>query len=394
MLSNYFLIIKFGDVVVPVNNTTLHELTITQDLNKFLPEFKLRVSDYSGILTHVLPFDKKMSNVYIEVSEDKDSENKNCFNFIVYRRSPEGDQSNPSSVYSISGLLDINNLFSKDYSRGFSGSIKTNLEEIAISELGVDSTEVSSSLNTSKNLIQPNWNNSQFLKFLTQNLIGCNSEYAFKCFIKMYKMKKVFCFSSIKEMVDQQVSYKFIVKDTQYEDRLPIFNYSIFDNYKMNGVFASKKQGYSYFDYDTSTFIENQEEVSNYLSLSDYYMIDKSDSDDSNTLNETGRSNDFNDKFQGQIKSSYANRLIGLAKMWVTTNGMPNICPGNIIEIFFPHGVASDNLYSYQYSGYWLVERVVHNFGDTFLTKLLLTRHGVDTDKSTTLLRASTKKQA
>ena len=59
------------------------------------------------------------------------------------------------------------------------------------------------------------------------------------------------------------------------------------------------------------------------------------------------------------------------------------------IEIFFPQGAAVGELYSYQYQGYWLVEKVVHNMGDMFYTKLLLSRHGVDSSKPTSLIPAT-----
>jgi hypothetical protein len=58
-----------------------------------------------------------------------------------------------------------------------------------------------------------------------------------------------------------------------------------------------------------------------------------------------------------------------------------------MVHIFFPQSAL--NIYDYQYTGNWLVERVVHNIGGSiFLTKLLLCRGGIDTAKTTTLLRA------
>jgi hypothetical protein len=184
------------------------------------------------------------------------------------------------------------------------------------------------------------------------------------------------------------------LNDTAYEDQRPIFEYYIFDNYKLYGIFGAREQKYSYFDYATSQYISNTERAQNYTSLSDFFLIDKNDTTDSNEINDTGRSNDFTSDFKGKIKNDYGNRLVSLAKMWITTQGLPNAVPGQIVQLFFPHGVAGDNLYSYQYSGYWLVERVVHNLGDTFLTKLLLTRHGLDTDKSTSLIPATLKKRS
>lgn len=383
-----YLLIKFGNGQVQADDTNLKELTIIQDMNKFLPEFRLRLSDSSGLLTHIVPSDKNTGKVYIELAQDQnDQKTKNAWTFLVYSRTPEGDQSNPSTVHDIDGLLDVDGLFSKDESRGFSGKISTTLGTIAKELTNIVSTDISSSLSNIKNLLQPTWTNAQFLKYLKENLIGVDGEYGFKCFIKTEKYKNIFTFKSISEMIENKPSYKFILNAYQNQDQYPVFNYYVYDNYKLYGTFASKAQGYSYFDYENSKFTEFTESVTDYEVLSDYYLIDKSDSVDSNSINNTGRSNDFTPDFQGYVKGSYGNRINSLVKMWITTQGLANITPGQVIQMFFPQSAI--NIYDYQYSGYWLVERVVHNVGGSiFLTKLLLTRAGVDTDKGTTLLKA------
>jgi len=394
MIGNYHLIVKFGDNVVPLSTSVLRELTIIQDFNKLLPEFRLRIDDNSGALTHVAPFDRNMSSVYIEMALDYTTDDKNAFNFLVYIREPGAVQSTPTAEYDVSGMLDVTGLFAPDRSRGMAGSIKTTLENIGKLEIGVDSTEVSASLDYPKNLLQPTWTNAQLFNQLKEYLIGVHGEYGYKCFVKNYKYKKIFTFKSLTEMMVDEISYKFILNDTKIQDQYPIFEYYIFDNYKLYGIFGARAQDASYFDYNNSTYIRYSESVQDYYSLSDFYMIDKSDSTENNEINDTGRSNDFTVDFKGKVRSRYGTRLVNLVQMWITTQGLPNAVPGQTVQLFFPHGAASDNLYSYQYSGFWLVERVVHNLGDTFLTKLLLTRHGLDTDKNTSLLTATNKKRS
>ena len=360
-------------------------------MNKFLPEIRLRIDDATGAFTHIAPFDRGMSRISIEFAVDQDTKDRNSFTFMVYIREPQSNQATPATEYDVTGLLDVNKMFSPDYARGHSGNIKTNLENIALKEIGVSAADVSSSLDYTKTLIQPHRTNAQFLKYHKENLIGKNGEYGYKCFVKSYMMKTYFVFKSLLEMIRDHVSYKFMLNDTKYEDRYPIFEYGIYDNYKLYGAFGVKQQDYSYFNYTTGTFVHAIETATNYLSLSDFYLIDQNDLSDSNEMQATGRSNDFTSNFAGLIKSSYSNRLLNLTKLWITTQGLPNIQPGQTVELFFPQGATGDNLYSFQYSGYWLVERVVHNMGDVFLTKLLLTRNGVDTDKKSTLLRAPLK---
>lgn len=393
MIGNYHLIIKFGGVVLPLTTSILRELTIIQDLNKLVPEFRFRFDDNTGAVTHIAPFDRNMSSVQIELAEATDSDDKNVFDFLVYIREPKAGQSTPTSEYDVTGLLDIGKLFSPSVSRGFSGNISTTLETIA-AELGADSTDIDVALNYEKNILQPYWNNAQFLNYLQDNLLGVGGEYGFKCFMKNYKSKKVFMCKSLSQMITDPVSYKFILNDTAYEDQLPIFEYYIYDNYNLYGIFGMRTQSYSYYDYDNSEYVLDGEVVQDYTSMTDFFMIDKSDPVYNNVSVDTGRNNDFSDDFTGRVKNCYGNRLINLVKMWITTKGLPNAVPGQSVQVFFPHGAEGDDLYSYQYSGYWLIERVVHNCGDQFLTKLLLTRHGLDTDKATSLLKAEKRKKS
>jgi len=169
-LENYHLKISFGDTVIPMTTAVLRELTIVQSINTFLPEFRLRISDNTGTFTHVAPFDKNMSNVSIELAPDDTSLDINSFNFTVYRRKPGADQSTPATIYDIQGLLTSNNLFGPDYSRSFSGNIKTNLEGIGTNELLTNNNGVSISLDYDKTLLQPLWSNIQFFKYLKENL--------------------------------------------------------------------------------------------------------------------------------------------------------------------------------------------------------------------------------
>jgi len=392
MMSHYYLLLKFGDQVIPVSPATLRELTIVQDYNKFIPEIRLRIDDATGAFTHIAPFDSTMSSVYVEFALSQDNPDINAMTFTVYVREPSSYQSTPASEYDITGLMAVDQLLSPDFVRGFSGSIQSNLEDIATDELGVDQTNVSVALDYNLNLIQPSQTNAQFMNYLKDNLIGSNNEYGYKMFITSNKQKKTFICRSVGEMINDPITYKFSLSDVAYEDVNPVFEYYIFDNYKLYGSFGAKQQKYSYFNFVTGSYVEAFDNAQNYTSLSDFFLIDQGDSDDSNEINTNGRSNDFTPNFLGRVKSNYGNRLVGLTKMWITTQGLPNIAPGQTIQMFFPHGASGDNIYSYQYSGFWLVERVVHNMGDVFLTKLLLTRHGLDTDKGTTLIPATMKK--
>jgi hypothetical protein len=228
------LIVKFGDTQIQTDDTNLKELTIIQDINKFLPEFKLKLGDSGGLLTHLVPSDRKNGKVYIELAQDpNDQKTKNSWTFTTYTRTPEGDQSNPSAVFSIDGLLDVDGLFTKDESRGFSGTIYSTIEEIVSADLtNIFHSEISPSLTYEKNLVQPTWTNAQFLNYLKENIAGSNDEYGFKCFVKTLNQRNIFTFNSISEMVKNAPIYKFILSPYKYQDRYPVFKYYVYDNYK------------------------------------------------------------------------------------------------------------------------------------------------------------------
>ena len=390
--GEYILKVKFGGKFdFPISPSALDELSIIEDLNKFLPEFRIKVADAGGVLTHKVPFDSQINTLTMDLSDGIDSPNYNSYDFKIFRRFPNSEGT-VSTMLDIGGLLNINNLFTPDYSRGFSKSIKDILTDIALKELGCDSVDISSSLSFTLPIVQPQWSNAIFLADLKTQLYGKNGESSFKIFITPRRGKNVFVCKSVDELIRQPVSFKFVANDVGAGEWNPILNYQIIDNYKVIGVFAGQHQGYSYFDYMKSANIKGIANAQDFNSLSDYFLIDKNDPDVSNTFNDTGCSNDFTPDFAGRIKTSYQNRLNSLVNMWIMTHGLVGIQPGMCVNIFFPHGTAQGDIYSYQYSGYYLVERVIHTFGNTHMTRLLLTRQGLATDKGTTLVRANKRK--
>src|SRR3972149_8689457 len=132
--GRYYLRLQFGEDDIFTNPSTLKELTIVQDLEHFFPMFSLSLTDNTGDLIHIVPFDRGMSKVYIELADDIQSKNRNSWDFMVCRRKPIADQSQPYGIYTINGLLNVPKVFSPDYCRGFNQSIKTTLENIAKNE--------------------------------------------------------------------------------------------------------------------------------------------------------------------------------------------------------------------------------------------------------------------
>lgn len=391
LVGNYSVTLKFGDEVVQLNPMTSEKFVITQDMNSLLPRLDLRFKDPAGVLTHVIPFDRNMSRIRVEINSKDGEEIVNSFDFIVFRRMPQAAFTT-SAYYEVSALLDVDKVFSPSYCRSFDQSIKTTLGEIAQDELGCERMEIENSLDYAKHLIQPSWNNTQFFNWLKANLIGRNDEYGYKIFIRMKDNYRNFVAWSLRDMFFGEPVYKFVIADKPYEDLFPVYDYEAYDNYRYFGAFGSKAQNYGYFDYTNSEFAEGDLSIDDFMSLTRYHMIDQADSDESASVNIGNRSNEFTSDFKGPMMARYYGRMSGLSKMWILTNGIENISPGDMVSVFFPQGAKStSDVFSYQYNGNWLTERVVHDFGHTFRTRLLLTRNGLDTDKDTTLVPAVTR---
>lgn len=393
LTGNYFLKMNFGQLDVQLSPENIKEFTIIQDMNRYLPELRVQFIDPDGILTHTIPSDKNMSHASVQFGYGvgDDTENMNGFDFLIARRSPVG-VFGTGTIYDIRGLLDMPGLFAPEYCRAHRGSVKDSVRTIALSELGCSSVEISSSLDYRKTILQPHTRNIDLFTSLKRDLEGIGGQGAYQIFVKQYRGESVFVCRTFEELVREAVKYKFVVNDEPVNDYYPIVDYSILDNYKLFGLFGAKQTCYGYFDYNTSTFVRSTVDTSDFLSLSDYFLIDKDDSTDSVLLQDTGRTSDYTSSFVGHAKSNFYGRLSSLVKMWTLTWGLPNVCPGDVVKVLFAQGRESGNLQSYQFSGYWLVERVIHTFTNTHRTRLLLTRNGLDTDRATTLLPAWRKK--
>jgi len=386
--GNYILNIKINNIVIPIEPQKIEELTITQDIDRFLPVFKLRVDDPTGIFTHVIPFDKSSNSISIEIARGANHDNLNEFKFTVERRACKEE-----GKYEISGMLDIKNLFSSSKCRSFTGNLKTNLENLALNELEVSKTEIGKSLDYDKTVLQPYWDNGVLLRYLKNNVLGNNNEAGYNCFIKNIKGKTTFVFKSLDELYASAIQYKFIVGPDALKNHYPIYTYKIYDNSELITDYGAKLQKYTYFNYDTGENVDDSISVEDFTSLTNYFLINDDDISDSTFFNRLGRSNSFTSDFDGKVRNSYYNRLGRLISMWASTQGLENIAPGDMVRVIFGEMLQRKNLFLYQHTGYWMVKRVVHIIGQSFLTNFLLVRNGIDTDKENTLMKATKKKK-
>lgn len=405
--SPYYISIAFGnDRPLQAHPAQIRGTSITLDINSFLPVINLKISDSSRILSALTPLDINLSKLTFGLSRTiEPGQSNTIFKFDTFRRSPSS-----KDVYNIEGFMQVNNFFSPKKMRSFNANdynISDILVQIAGVEFGFDETEISDTLDYGKTLIQPSWTNAEFLNHLKANVLGTNDEGPFFNFAHPVENQTRFVFKSLKELFNAPVKYKFTNSTKAYKDpttgdtHYPVLRFRAFDNYKYIGVSGCKKQQFSYFDYDTSTYTNSELTLANnsnanddYLSLTNYHSIDNNDSDTEVLMKQnTGRSNSLTSDFKAIAKNEFHRKLVDLNKLWISTWGFEDLYPGDLIELKFLSEIGSDQFVDYIYSGIWMVERVVHALGDTFVDHLLLTRDGVNFEQKTTLIKTAKQRK-
>lgn len=387
VIGNYTLGLTIGDSPLIVQPNMMQYLKVGMSIEHLLPHFSTSLIDATHLLSDILPFDRNSNDIKIQFCRDNDVSNLNGFEFEVKSRKMLSGE-----VYSISGLLNVPDISMTSRAKAHTGSVRSTLESIAIDNWGVDEVEVGASLEYNKTLVQPHWSDAKFIMYLVNNLIGRGGESGYYAFIKNLRGKKIFVFKSIKELFLQSPKYKFIVSHRAYEDFIPVQEYSVIDYSSLLSDFSAKAQPSGYFDYETGAYITAKEELSECDSLSEFYLVDGEKETEKRIGGILGRSNEFTTNFQGRVRNTFYRKSSEMIHMYMTTWGLENISPGDIVEVRFANTDTADGSLMSQHSGYWLVKKVYHVLKNTFNTTLVLCRAGVDTDIGTTLVESEKRK--
>ena len=390
--GNYILQVSFGGNPIYLDPSQIREFTIVQDLNKLLPELRMRIADSSGAYTHLIPFDQSMSKVQIIIGLNAQNAITQTYLFDIYRRTPKSEAV-LRGEYDIVGLLSIPGLFSPLRSRSFNQNVDQTIKAVG-KDLGISNFNLSSLLGYSKTLLQANWSNAQFLQQICENVGNANGS-NFRCWISVEgSTKNTLNFKAYSELLKGGVKYVYAFGDQpdptttgSNNPVYPVYNYSIVDNYKYLQMLGTNQQSYVYYDYANSKWVTNTLPLSSINSLTTYFMVDSNDPLTDQQYTYTGMSNSLTSDFFGKVNSVYETRVNNLTRIWITTFGNLDIRPGNLIQLEGPADPV--NSLDYQYSGYWLVERIVLSFDNTLRMKLLLTRSGIVTTSATTLVKAT-----
>lgn len=405
IFGNYNLRITMTtmDRTLVIDPRSIKALTITQSVHSFLPSLRLTIPSGGEEYTHIVPIDMT-DKVAIDLGYDVDIyASGNGFDFAMYRRFPRAFQ----QVFDIEGLLDVSNLLNRRHIRGFAGNVSDTLQTVAnelelysstrLSGQRLVDSRISPSLNYKKNLVQANQTNAEFLNDLKETIDGVNDEGAYFCFLCNKNGRTIFSFRTMEELLREPVRHYLCYGATALPQSdetnggvlyYPVHNYDIVDNFKLEGLEGLKGVNYRYFDYTEGELAEES------LSIEDVYGITKRFSvprDDTVSVYDgpLGRTTEYTDSFFGGMKNKYYKSLLNLERIQVSTYGMLDAVPGDLVQFFFAVPIDPERQMDFQYQGTWMIESITHSAGTTLLSNLLLVRSGVDTTLTNRLITPS-----
>lgn len=398
--GNYELVVTLGSTQnkehLNIDPNLIEEITIIQDINKFLPTFRMRLSDPSGGLSYLKPFDSSTNTVSIKIAATGDDISEaNNFDFTVYQKVPV-QTTIDSAIYDVSGALVVQNFFAPSHIRRSTDTVKQFLGGTLFEELFPSTggrANISSTLDVTTTLYQPNWTNAELVEDLKKRLRGSNGEAGYKIFVSMLRSYAHLNVRTWNELCMQPISAVFYIGEDPITGGSatinPILFHKNFDSYMLMGATGIKQQNYTYFDYEASEFVTSSVNLDGMTSLTNYHLIDSMDTTESDSAF-YGRTHDFTEDFSERAASTLYDKAQGLVKMWADTDGgnMHNLQPGSIVQVMFGLNVGGQPE-EYQHSGFWMIEKVIHIIGKTFFTRMLLTRTGLDgSTKECTLVKA------
>lgn len=380
VVGSYFCRIKFGDSHIDASPGSLDSLEIIERLDRLVPYISLTVKDRSGLLTHLMPFDSKFSRVQISLSQEDYDETT----YVLWRKKPES-QDGAQSVFSASGLLDVDDLFTHNQSRGFdSTNVKDIITQIG-KEIGCTHFDIDESVNVKKSVYQPNWTNAKFLTWLADTMPTSDSGYF--CYINASGKKRTLVFKSLTSLLKQNVTATYVYGNTTTSTYELAYNLKIYDNSAMLKQIGAVNQRYNTFIWESG--ISKQAVLTTAdikaPSLCERLGISEDDTEEG-YQSLKGRTSEYSD-YAAEMTGKLTKRVNSLVKIWIDVRGNLSLRRGNVIKLVFMQGAADGTLCSYQFSGFWLIDTAIQSFNQVHVTRLLLTRPGVDTDVTTTKLK-------
>lgn len=284
-----------------------------------------------------------------------------------------------------------NELLNKRQNRSWVGKKYSDIVQELADECGYDEIEVSPSRDTRETVIQPYWNNLNFLKWLQERSIpeSFDDHYEFGCDIT-----GKFFFKSVSNMIEEQKtaadnqtieSFKLQSKTsnslTDVESEFTYFSDFKSAEFYMDSIINGSGGTQSmYYDWDNGEFLtqENKLSTSNSYLLSDVSALHE-DHEQTNMRVFNGRNKNANSQGNYVLSST----ALSTSQFNITIEGKHNIHIGQLVEVLVePDSSIHNTPMAMLYSGFYIVAGVTHIIAleqdNKFITTLDLARQGYD----------------
>jgi len=406
LAGTYTLRLQFGKQDIELTPSALRVVEVVEYLDKLLPSISITLNDSMGVLTHFMALDSRYNTITLMFSnpalETDGVPKQKWMTFRIWRKNAES-VTQMGNYVTFNGLLDVKNAISPRYQKGWEKkTISSIIQDVAL-EMGIDRARVKTDtgLNKTISIVQPNWSNVVFLRYLEERMVSA-SGVGFFCWIdspagevpsETSAGKPRLNFKTMSQMVQYGTAKKtFKFGKSPDPELLPIFTFEPVDNFELINTLGIEEDEYNYYDYENGKFVTEKLKITDegMPILSEYISYDKSIGTKGLQSGTSERTTDLIQAYDQKTfrKGFYYKRINALNRIWINTMGVTDVNCGDVIKL-----VCSDDvkMVDYQYTGFWLIQRIIHHIsGNIYLTRMLLTRPGLDsTDPGCTLMKAN-----
>lgn len=363
-------------------------IVLTESMMSLTPSMNVKFVDHHGTLmtsNPITPKDK-FTLYYGKTEEDSLS----CtFRYSSINIEPLSGMKQEEYLFSADMVLpEWKDMFISTYSRSWSDIKCSEVIENITESFGYSYRYIEPTINT-QNMIQPDWTNKNFIKWLSKN---SENESGIGGYVYYATLENEFYFRTIEDIITNSEPRK-IEHQLKTADQLG-FNYSKFTNNYMNqsdtGLLGTSA---THFDYSKKEFITKEISISDIkqVQMAESTMVHEDDSSPSYNYY-GGRDIRTNKVVENDMTSS----LNSMVQSEIIVQGRNDIHVGDVIELVIPVSremqKLSNSVINQMYSGYWIVWKVSNIFdikNEKYITKIFMMSDGVNNMDSPEFIETS-----
>lgn len=373
---------------------SISSVTVIETIMGSTPYLNIKFIDAIGELISLYPLIPDVEFV-IKYGKSKEESQESKFKLSTINYSPLSN-ADMESILVTSDMIHNKweEMFKKTLSRSWKDKKYSEVIQEVVKDMEFDDIDIEETSKTF-DIIQPNWTNSTFLKWLTSNSVNKQNIGGFVYFITLDNR---FVFSSMDNLYNNKPkkTINHSLSTSGVKDNTGGYNFiNIKNNYMPVLNQGGFGQEHMHFDYNNKEFVKDKKVITDIKErqLSDWYYIAESHVEPSKLVY-GGRDTNIKDVVDNNILNS-ANSVQNV-DMYI--NGDIDLHIGDLVNIRIPVSkkLKESSVINDTYSGHWLIWKVGHIFdidSNNFITQLFLTRNGINGKDLTGLVKTSIGKK-